>query len=331
MRSEVRLSLAAGWLTAAVTLGACGGDASSAGAAHGFVPSDPEQPGAATYTTYARTFDDPAFGIFHATAFVPSSDGAAAPRPTVVLLNGFSASASMMTWLSAHLASHGYLVLGVTPPNPWIPDPTEWAHGFGLGASLVIAESGDPSSPLAGQVDETRLGAIGLSMGGAGALETAGSDARFRAVVALAPGWSDLGAFLFEDTLAASASIAAPTQIQRGSEDCLVPADGPLGYYDAVPVAKQYLEIRGGNHIGYINEDLATLASPIVFDLVPVDCPPTTTYAEQHRLSVKYATMWFDKYLHGTDHWDDALVGSGFAADLASGALSQGMSEGVTP
>ncbi len=331
MRSTASLAVVAGLLTATVTLGACGGEASSRDAERAFVPSDPEQPGTLSYATFAHTFDDPAFGIFHATAFVPSTHGATAPWPTVVLLNGFSASAPMMAWLSTHLASHGYVVLGVTPPNPWLPDPTEWAHGFGHGASFVLEESGDPSSPLAGQVDETRLGAIGLSMGGAGALEIAGSDARFRAVVALAPGWNDLGAFLFADTLAASADITAPTQIQRGSEDCLVPAAGPLGYYDSVPAAKQYLEIRGGNHIGYVNEDLATLAGPIVFDLVPVDCPPTTSYAEQHRLSVKYATMWFDKYLYGSDAWDDALVGTGFAADLSSGALSRGMSEGVTP
>lgn len=322
-------SCRAALMTALLALASCGG--ASNGTARTAALSDPERPGAFSYTRWQTSFDDSAYGIFDATAFVPADDGSSQPWPTVVLLNGFVATAPMMTWLSTHLASHGYLVLGVTPPNPLLPDPTEWARGFSGGAELLVRESLRADSPLAGQVDDTRLGAIGLSMGGAGALEIAGTETLFRAIVALAPGWSDVGSFIFDDTLAATRAIGVPTQIQRGSRDCLVPAAGPLAYYDAIPATKQYLEINGGNHIGYINEDLATLSAPIIFDLVPVDCPPTTSYAEQHRLGAKYATMWFDKYLYGSDRWDDALVHAGVAADLASGALSQGMSEGVEP
>ncbi|MBK7978315.1 MAG: alpha/beta hydrolase [Deltaproteobacteria bacterium] len=319
-RPGARAALALAFTLAA----ACGGDGAPGG--RSFVDADPGAPGPVGFTTASFTFTDPDWGDYPSTAFVPAADGNPAPWPAIVLLNGFFATAPMMSWYSEHLASHGYLVLGVTPPTPFIPDVTEWARGFAGGARLLLAESADPASPLAGLVDESRLGAIGLSMGGAGALEEGGTEpALFRAIVALAPGWSDLGAFLFAETLAAAGSIEAPTQIQRGSQDCLVPADGPLGYYDAVPAAKQYLEINGGNHIGYINEGLATAAGPIVFDLVPVDCPATTSYAEQHRLSAAYATMWLDKHLHGTGRWDDALLGAGFAADLSSGTLTQGM------
>lgn len=312
---------------AALTLAAaCGCEANSRGRSP--VDADPSAPGPIGFATASFTFTDPDWGEYPSTAFIPAADGNPAPWPTIVLENGFFATAPMMSWYSEHLASHGYLVLGVTPPTPFIPDVTEWARGFAGGAALVLAESANPASPLAGLVDETRLGAIGLSMGGAGALEQGGTEpARFQAIVSLAPGWNDFGAFLFADTLAAARRVEAHTQIQRGSQDCLVPADGPLGYYDAVPAAKQYLEINGGNHIGYIDEGLATAAGPIVFDLVPVDCPATTSYAEQHRLSAKYATLWFDKHLYGSTRGDDALLGTGFAADLSSGALTQGMIE----
>ncbi len=330
-RGAWKLTLAIGIASVAACGGSGGSGGSSAPAGRTLTPTDPETDGPLAFTSSTLTFDGEGFGTYSATAFVPAPDGQNEPWPSVVLLNGLSATAPMMTWLSDHLASHGYVVLAVTPPNPFSLDVTQWARGFIDGASTLESESARSGSPLAGQVDSARLGAIGLSMGGAGALEAAGTDPRFAAVVSLAPGWSDYAKFLFQDTLAAAGKITTPTQIQRGSEDCLVPADGPLGYYAAVPARKQYLEIHGGDHIGYINDGLATVAGPIVFDAVPIDCPTTVPYEEQHRLGGKYATMWFDTYLYGSDHWSDALYGSGFAADLASGALSQGMTSAPQP
>ena len=306
----------------ALLAASCGGGGGGGNDQRRFVASEPERVGPLAVQSYDLSFDVDGFGTYDATVFFPEPDGSGAPWPAIVAMNGYLATAPMMSWLTQHLASHGYVVLGVTPPTPWSLDVTQWARGFTDGLDALARESERDGSPIAGMVDPVRLGAIGISMGASGALEAAGRDARVRAMVGLAPGWSDIGSFVFEETLQATAAIEAPTQIQIGSEDCLVGLSGPRGYYDAMPARKQYLEIQGANHIGFINEALANVATPLVTDAVPVDCLPAISYGEQHRVSAKYATMWFDAHLYETKAWDDALYGAGLDADLASRTLA---------
>ena len=147
----------------------------------------------------------------------------------------------------------------------------------------------------------------------AGTIEIAGTDPRVDAAVALAPVFT-----------AAAADVTIPLQIQIGSEDCMVPADITRLLYEAVPGApKQFLELAGANHIGYVDQALAAVGGFLITEVLPIDCPPRITYAEQHRVSTEYATMWFDAHLYGTDAWADELFGSGVQADLAAGVLSE--------
>jgi hypothetical protein len=153
--------------------------------------------------------------------------------------------------------------------------------------------------------------------------------------VALAPGINDLGRFIFMETIEAAERIRMPTQIQVGNRDCFVnPQEGSLlrftnltdqgveTYYDIIMARKLYVEINGANHVAYINEDIADIGNSIVADLIPIDCMPAISTAEQHRIAAKYATMWFDTHLYDTPFWNQTLFGNGIREDFEKGVLS---------
>jgi hypothetical protein len=309
----------------------------------GFRPTDPEVPGPFVVAFYEASYEVAGFGTFPALVHYPAgiSDTAPAqrlpsePYPVVVLSNGLAASAVMLSWLSEHLASHGYVVLGFTPQNPFALDVTNWADGFRQGLAFLYVENVRGDSPVFGLVRMERIGLIGLSMGGAGALEAAGRGVKADTVVALAPGINDLGRFIFMETIEAAERIRVPTQIQVGNRDCFVnPKEGSLlrftnltdqgvaTYYDIITARKLYVEINGANHVAYINEEIADIGNLIVAGLIPIDCMPGISTAEQHRVAAKYATMWFDTYLYETTFWNQTLFGRGIREDFESGVLS---------
>ena len=158
--------------------------------------------------THFDSIDD---GIFRADVFHPGESPAAhPPYPVVVASSGYATDSSSMDSYSMHLASHGYAVLAFTVANPFALDLTNWATGFRVGLTTLVELGEDPESALHGLVDPDRVGFLGISMGGAGALEAAGTDGRDDATVALAPGINDLGGFLFADVMDAVRAIGHP-------------------------------------------------------------------------------------------------------------------------
>ena len=309
----------------------------------GFRPTDPERPGPFAVAFYETSYEVTGFGTFSALIHYPTGSSETAPArghpdepyPIVILSNGYSAPAILLSWLSEHLASHGYVVLGFTPQNPFALDVTNWADGFRQGLAFLHTENARVDSSVFGLVSTEKAGLVGLSMGGAGAIEAAGTGVEADAVVALAPGINDLGRFIFAETIEAAERIEVPIQIQVGNRDCFVnPKEGSLlwftnltgqgvsTYYDIITAQKLYVEINGANHVAYINEDIADIGSFIVADLIPIDCMPTISTAEQHRIAAKYATMWFDAYLYDTTFWNQALFGEGIRRDFDNGVLS---------
>ncbi|MBK7975737.1 MAG: hypothetical protein IPK07_21490 [Deltaproteobacteria bacterium] len=321
-----------------LALAACS-SGESRGAA--FVPTDPSGAGRFAVEHGTATLDVPEFRTYPALTYMPVADDAAAAEPParvpgIVLSNGLAASGSIMSCISDHLGSHGYAVLTFTPANTLSLDMAAWARGFERGIDALLGESGGDAGALAGRVDPEHIGLVALSAGAAGAIEAAAVDPRVRAVVAFAPGINDLGRFLFQDTLDAAARVTAPTQIQVGTEDCLVNPRPPsllaftnLGrggvdlYYDAIPAERQLLEITGANHIGYFDEAALGLWTAAIVDAIPIDCAATLPAAAQHTVAKRYATMWLDTFLYENPAWQDGLFGGGIEADLASDVLSR--------
>ena len=110
-----------------------------------------------------------------------------ARMPLVIVSHGYSGWDSLTTWLTENLATKGYIVVAIDHDDA----PFSSALGFALSFGNVLvnraqdqrdviayfaalaAKTGDPVGKV---IDANRIGLIGVSMGGYGALATSGAD-----------------------------------------------------------------------------------------------------------------------------------------------------------
>jgi predicted dienelactone hydrolase len=103
--------------------------------------------------------------------------------PLILLSHGIGGSSSMMAWLGAALASHGYIAAAVNHPGNnaledyTIPGAVFWgqrAHDISALLDLLLADQ-----TFGTRIDPKRVGAAGFSLGGLTVLELAGGIAEF--------------------------------------------------------------------------------------------------------------------------------------------------------
>jgi len=262
------------------------------------------------------------FGTYLATIRYPTTrdgwftpkDISASPYPGIVVGNGFAGSDWNIKWIPKHLTSHGYVTLCFTPPNKLLGNTSQWAYGFIGGIEKLKSQNNNKFSPIYGILNEDIFGAIGLSMGGAGCIEATGCiNSMIDSAVALAPASS-------KSSISAAMNISVPVQIQVGNNDGMVPPHRVLPYYDYfIPdtTVKEYLAIKGGNHIGFIDERFASFA-----ELMGLDKPRGIEFKEQHRISSKFFTAWFKYYLNGSSEYYTYIFGNEAQNDFDTEILS---------
>ena len=129
---------------------------------------------------------DPMRAAYQVTTYVPSDDGQSprpGPLPLLLLLPGFTYKHTSYLHFSQHFASHGIVVLGISPAGTGLGDaPNNPANVAEVRHALdwLLSES-----PLKGRVDPAKVGITGHSQGGKIAFFTAAMDARFKLVI----GW----------------------------------------------------------------------------------------------------------------------------------------------
>lgn len=282
----------------------------------------PDQPGPYHIGFCKVWYLVPPYGIYRAVIRYPATtdgyrspvDASAAPCPGIVVANGFAGSESQITWIPEHLTSYGYVTLCFTPPRRLSWDTTQWAQGFLGGLNTLQKQNDRRFSPLYHLLDGETWGAIGLSMGGGGCVEATGTaGSLIDASVALAPAG-------FPAVHAAARNITVPIQLQVGTEDRLVPPNRVLEIYTehlTSQTTKEYLAITGGNHVGYIDEQYAELAQRW-----GIDNPPGITVEQQHNISRKYFTAWFQYHLRQLDEYYPFIFGEQAEQDLEDGILA---------
>jgi predicted dienelactone hydrolase len=282
----------------------------------------PDEPGPYHIGYFKVTFVVPPYGRYWATIRYPAiydgwfapKDISGAPYPGIVIANGFAGSEWSIKWIPKHLTSYGYVTICFTPPNKLLGDITQWAYGFNGGIQKLKSQNSLWFSPISGILDIETFGGIGLSMGGGGCIEATGAlNSEIDTAVALAPATSD-------SSQAAAQNITVPTQIQVGNNDGMVPPSRVLPYYsDLIPNTsyKEYLSITGGNHIGFIDEFFARIAEGF-----GLDNPRGIEFEEQHRISRKYFTAWFQYYLKGFEEYYTYIFGKEAQNDLDAGIIS---------
>jgi predicted dienelactone hydrolase len=142
-------------------------------------------------TTFTHTL--PKLGGGGATFSIPSlavEDAPAAPGeriPLVIVSHGYSGWDSFQTWLTENLATKGYIVVAIDHNDASFTNAMGFALSFG---NVLINRAQDqrdviayfaalaakPADPLGKLIDADRIGLIGYSMGGYGALATSGAE-----------------------------------------------------------------------------------------------------------------------------------------------------------
>ena len=137
-------------------------------------------------------------------------------------------------WMGPWLASFGFVVIGIDTNSP---NDYDTARGTQLLAALDYLTQ---KSPVRDRVDPTRLGVIGHSMGGGGAISAAERRPSLKAALPLAP-------FSPSQNLS---SLRVPTMIMGARDDGTVTPSYLNGLYGGMPAMTQsaYIELTSGGH-----------------------------------------------------------------------------------
>ena len=296
-----------------------------------------------------------------------AAPAAGAAFPLVIISHGFPGNRFLLSPIAENIASKGYIVASIDHT-----DSTYDAIGArGFASTLVnrpldqlfvlnaIAKlAKDPASFLYGQVDADRSAVVGYSMGGYGALITAGAgvsqkavdsveapvvvphqllamhldgsaahaamfDKRIKTIVAFAPWGLNRGVFNAQ-TLK---DIKVPMLIAAGSVDDVSGYDSIRAIWQgATRVDRTLLTFENANHN-------AAAPMPPPLEAQAVDPKTGATMANHYidavwdnvrmnNISQHYVTAWLGKYLKGDEAMDayfDPMAWKGFPPRTAKG------------
>lgn len=181
--------------------------------------------------------------------------GARGEHPLAVYSHGFVSSRHGGTYLAEHLASHGYVVLSADYPltniqAPGGPNHRDVVHqpadvSFLVDQVMALEEA---ERPFEGEIDATRIGAFGLSLGAVTttlvAFHPEWRDPRVAAAISIAGVGDVFGPRFFE-------RAAVPFLMIAGTADAIVDYE-----QNALPIPDRIrhgglVSIAGGTHVGF--------------------------------------------------------------------------------
>lgn len=195
----------------------------------------------------AQTYDlSVSYSNGPATMYYP---GGSAPAPfgAIAATPGWQEGKDMWGDWGRFLASHGYVLLAYTPLN--LNDlPTARAATLAQELQTLRSENGRAGSPLFGKIDVNRLGVMGHSMGGGGALAAANSTPSLKVAIALCP-WS--GGVTTTSDLVPSLIFAEVNDPLAGGQGLTLYGPPPNGGGIPDTTPKEYVEFvdqKSGQH-----------------------------------------------------------------------------------
>jgi len=184
-----------------------------------------------------------------------ASDGR--PFPLVVFAHALGSYNSQSTFLTMHLASHGYIVAAPTfplsnlgaPGGATVADVPAQTGDVTFVIDSFLGFAGDAQNRFAGGVDAERIGLTGHSGGALTTLVTTYDadlrERRIKAAVPFAPPACFLQPGYFD-------AVQVPLLIIQGDRDLLVDAAGDAGaVYARAHPPKALLVVHGGTHLGF--------------------------------------------------------------------------------
>ena len=202
-------------------------------------------------------------GVILQQSAVRDAEPEAGEFPYIINMHGWSGFRTEFTYLSTHLASHGYLVVSPDIPtstaadvaaffaNPDIVGKPETLHPH-VAAIREIRQIAVPFLVQAGLdrlpvLDET-IGFTGPSFGGWTALIAPRLDPRIKASVPQCPAGGNVYVPNSKQELG-PINHGVPTLMLVGSRDSMLPMFGQLEiYHDLVPGSRRMIVLLGGDH-----------------------------------------------------------------------------------
>ncbi len=280
-----------------------------------------------------------------------SLDPSRAPYPLIVFSHGFMGVRRQSVSYTAHLASHGYIVIspdyplsnGAAPGGPRLGDVVNQPGDVSFLIDSLLHFSDEPGNLFEGAIDEAAIGLTGHSLGGLTTiLVTFGllADPRVKAALPLSPPACLVGSATYEDS-------HIPLLVIGGSDDQVVPFESIRQAYDAASPPKYLLTLLGGNHMRFADidmedpppgalatsggatflEDSMRIAQVTGADLTA--CPAAEPSAQglpgdrQRELARLFATAFFNHYLKG-DEGASRVLTSEFAQTVPEVELEIG-------
>ena len=211
------------------------------------------------------TGDAPASYTYDATRDAAVADGV---FPVVLFSHGYSGIRLQSTFLTAHLASYGMIVVS---PDHWsrdlyhvlsapVGDRSSAVTELLGSLDLVTLGNDDPASLLNSHVDVSRVVAVGHSAGG-GTVLGAAADDRVDAYISLASGVLGMGGQSTTTTTFPPPTYPdKPSFFMAGAVDNVVPVDTVTRpSYEAVPGPSRLWVIDGVGHNGF--DDFCTFGN----------------------------------------------------------------------
>jgi predicted dienelactone hydrolase len=155
------------------------------------VDGDPNEPGAYDVWRSDAVIPNPdaSRSALDATFYAPSQDGGSTVAPgrfaLVILMHGFVLTHQAYEGMSLHMASHGFVVLGMTLPFSLTSAHDKNADEAVAAIDFALSESAPEA--LRTHIDAEKIAAAGHSLGGKIAFYAAALDARIDLVIAWDP------------------------------------------------------------------------------------------------------------------------------------------------
>jgi dienelactone hydrolase len=213
---------------------AMGGTTATGGTNCGTV-ADPGKKGPLATKSYSSGLRD---GSAYGSQTMHYPIGGNAPYPAVVIVPGFmSAESSIGDW-GPYFASHGIAVLTIGT-NSTLDQPPARAEALLDALATIKAENSRAGSPVQGNLDLTRLGVMGWSMGGGGTLIVVNGHPELKAAITLCA-WNPGQSY---------GSTKVPTLMFAGTADTLAGGQSQ-GFYTSIPAStpKMLFEVQGADH-----------------------------------------------------------------------------------
>jgi predicted dienelactone hydrolase len=236
----------------------------------------------------------------HAAILDATVDGSGGPYPVVLFSHGSCGVPTQSTFLTALLATHGFVV--VAPPHPGNTFEEFPACGT-LPAQLesfrerpqdmvfvldrILDADLDPGSDFFALIDETRIGISGHSFGGLTTHLTQAIEPRIIAALPMAA------------AATATSVLTVPSLSILGQVDSVVSNDRIRAAYARSSAPKWLVEIADAGHYAFSN-----------FCFPASDCNPpvTLTQAEAHDAVLRYAVPFLQVHVRGDPAWSPLLV-----------------------